>query len=407
MTQPQQARSALDLHRASSDRLDRFETEIIAHALHMQALDAIARLHARWKPRGTPRRPKARALLIVGESGAGKSTALEDYVARHPGIGLCDVVDGAINGVPVPPALLERLRDADYKPVLLLELRKRMNERQLVGALYRALGYKDRKDWNTTNVIDQIVALANDLGVELILIDEGHNMLAKGPDGVSAIIEFLKSLLNKIGIPIVIAGLPQLLAVRDDITDRQMARRLEPSVLLVPYDWWTIEGRTLFVRLLMAFEKRLGLPEPSNLFEHEFAKRIYVATGGEVGWISKYLRLGLEKALRTGAPKLTPELFATVHAELEQKYAAPERSLDFDEVVNLDLEGGEPDPVAAMANPFLCNSADLLAMWQKRKAQLAGRSLDSGKPEGKERDSSRRTALKGRGRSAYAPFGKG
>ena len=171
---------------------------------------------------------------------------LEKYWEEFPEIRLEDVVDGMLGGYPVKEELLERLRDANFKPLVMVELTRRMTERQFVGALFGALGYRDRREWNQANVIKKISEYVNDLGVQVILIDEGHNM-ANFRDGTSELIEFLKSLLNQIGVPIVVAGLPGLLKIQNYDGDRQMGRRLQPAIHLVPYDWWTVQGRTRFL----------------------------------------------------------------------------------------------------------------------------------------------------------------
>ncbi len=66
--------------------------------------------------------------------------------------------------------------------------------------------------------------------LEIILVDEGHSLVVEGNAAATKdVFEFLKSLLNRIGRPIVIAGLPHLLQLRGKRIDKQTARRLHPS----------------------------------------------------------------------------------------------------------------------------------------------------------------------------------
>lgn len=390
------------------ERIARFESELIPHPTHKQALDAIRALHSRWRPPHVTKRPKARALLLVGESGAGKSSVLEQFHDKFPDIRLDDVVDGMIGGVPVEPELLERLRDADHKPILVVELTSRMTERQLVGALFGALGYKDRPEWNQADVIGKIADYAAELWVQLIFIDEGHNMVRlRRPKGASEVIEFLKSLLNRIGIPIVIAGLPELLDIQRDKRDRQMARRLQAAVHLVPYDWWTVDGRTKFLALLRRFEKKLGLPEASNLSDHDFAARIYVATAGEVGWISKYLSLALELAVIRNMGSVTIDLLAEVHDSLERSSAPSVQKLSFDQKLDLAPRPSAWESLDPAGNPFLCAFEALPDLLEARRDALRDAVPGTeGRTPGKPRDDSRNTGLQARGAPTFAPFGR-
>src|SRR5436305_15173819 len=69
---------------AVPDAVLAFETTVIPHTRHMGAKAAIRELHGRYRPREDGRRFKARALLIIGSAGSGKTTALEDYMADYP-----------------------------------------------------------------------------------------------------------------------------------------------------------------------------------------------------------------------------------------------------------------------------------------------------------------------------------
>ena len=256
-----------------------FETTVIPHPNHARVLSAIARAHSRWSPPTSKTRLKAQAVLVVGASGAGKSTALEAYEDMFPALRLRDVVDGKINGIVLTDQQVERLQTGDLVRVLLVEApANSWRERPFVAAIFQALGYKAVDDWHTNKIIEQLKFYAEQLGVELFLIDEGHHLV--GGD----VINFLKSLLNRIGIPFVIAGLPSLLDVQLDETDRQMARRSKQTIVLEPYSWQTVTGRVRVMTLIRELEASLKLAEPSLLHEQEKAARLYVA-GGRGAWV--------------------------------------------------------------------------------------------------------------------------
>jgi hypothetical protein len=167
----------------------------------------------------------------------------------------------------------------------------------------------------------------------MIFIDEGHHMVNENnPDMTAEVTEFIKSLLNRVKVQIVIAGLPRLLdiSVPGEKT-MQLRRRLQPTIILKPYDWATRSGRTMFSGVLGVMEKMMGLPDASGLAKHEMAKRIYVATGGEIGIVSKYLSEALSVALAIGQRSIDLNLLGEVHAGWHPIYEPDIRDmLDFD-----------------------------------------------------------------------------
>ncbi len=380
------------------------EAEVIRHPNHLAAMEAISALHARYQPPGTPKRLKARGLLVVGESGAGKSTVLEDYSSQFPLLRLEDVQNGRAGDLDLEPALVERLKDGDVRRVLLVELHKRPSQRSVVAAILGSMGYKAVDHWNTDDIIKKITLYASELGVEILLVDEGHNLVIEGnADATRDVIEFFKSLLNRIGIPIVIAGLPHLLQLGDKRIDKQMARRLHPSVHLRPYSWGDRDERLKFITLTKKFEDLLSLPEPSNLHSETNAARLYVGTGGEVGWVSKYFSRCCELVSGRDMRSITMELLSEVHSSFVCRVADAGARIDF------AIGFAQMRPSARVAlpvedDPFLCPFERLGRVWEMRTPKP---DLQSPPAEPIAADTSRKTLLRGKGPKAVTAFGSG
>ncbi len=368
-----------------------FETSVIPHSRHVEAKAAIRALHGRHRPQGSDRRFKARALLIVGASGSGKTTALEDYMADFPDLTLENVSRSS----PLPQDM-DRLHDGDIRRIVYVEAPERTTRRALVAAILGAYGYKARDHWNTSDVIEKIAFYAEEMGTELIFIDEGHHMVNDAnPDATAEVTEFIKSLLNRVKVQIVIAGLPPLLDIAaPGQKTMQLRRRLQPPVILKPYSWISRSGRTMFSSVLGVMEKMMHLPDPSGLAKHEVAKRIYVASRGEIGMVSKYLSQALTLALARGKRSIDLDLLGEVHTSWFGGYgAASEEIIDFDMIV-------DDGQLAALArasvehdNPFLCSNDRLREMWRHD-------GVTSPPP-----DQSRTMRLRGKGRGPYRPFG--
>ncbi|MHA7063044.1 TniB family NTP-binding protein [Azospirillum argentinense] len=303
-----------------------FESLVVPHPNHVQAKAAIGRLHARYKPPGG-KRLKARALLVVGATGSGKTTALEDYMRGCPDLTLESVSSWSTSGA-VDAARVETLQDGDIRRIVYVEAAKKTTQRALVAALLGAFGYKAREQWNTNDIIEKIEFYADQMGTEMFFIDEGHHFVQqRDDDATEDVSEFIKSLLNRTKRQIVITGLPELLKIT---RYGQLRRRLQPAMVLRPYDWTTKQGRIAFCSILGTVERMLGLPEPSGLSGHDVARRWYVATGGEIGIVWKYASEALSLAKEHNLPSLSLELMADVHSSWNRTY-------DQDEIVDFDI----------------------------------------------------------------------
>ncbi|UXC90284.1 TniB family NTP-binding protein [Sphingobium sp. RSMS] len=324
------------------------ELTIVAHAQLTVIVEAFAKLQARARVRKNQRRLKARGLLLMGKAGAGKSTVIE----------LCEELNPEVS-----------TKDGLVKRVLVVEVPATPTKRALVAAILGKMGYLASKDVNSYDIIEEIAAKATLLGVEMIILDEAHHILdAKDSQDIS---EFLKSLLNKAGCGIVFAGLPDLHALR---TSSQFDRRLEPDINLRAYDWTNKAERLEFLVLLNKLETDcIHLPEPSNFADQSFARRLYAATRGEIGLVTKYLSQALLLAKRRKLPRIDLSLLAEVDAAWHPAVLTADE-VGFDQ--DLDLEN-DPDLESLILdarkvvidkenNPFVCTPRRLSFIWQER-----------------------------------------
>lgn len=110
-------------------------------------------MQARARVQVNGRPLKARALLLMGKAGAGKSTVVELWRDMNPDV-LTD--DGLV------------------KRVLVVEVPATPTKRALVAAILGTMGYLASKDVNSYDIIEEIAAKATLLGVEIIILDEAH-----------------------------------------------------------------------------------------------------------------------------------------------------------------------------------------------------------------------------------------
>lgn len=328
-----------------ADLVAAFEGRIVKHKQLVDGRLAIETLRDRSRVKHN-KRPKARALLVVGEAGSGKSTILESYYEEVEQ-SRKDTVDG------------------DVLPVVCVEMPARPTRKQFVTLLLNSIGYRESSDWNTDHIIDRISELFRKLGVELVLVDEAHHLaLVKSKEAQDEISEFIKSLLNRSGVQFVFFGLTEMLSLT---ASTQLKRRLQPSVILSPYRWDTLEGRTEFRVVIKHLEGGLKTLSPGKLYEMDPAVRLYCATGGHVGLVSKFLSEAYRRALLKGSETVDLALLGEVYASFERDAVEFELSDDWQK---------DPSvlPVPTMLkedNPFLADKADFDSLWTLMKARRA------------------------------------
>jgi len=255
----------------------------------------------------------------------------------------------------------------------------------ILGAL--SPGYKPPSSWNTEQCVERICFQCDEMGVQLIIIDEAHHIVDhRKEDGLEDAAEFVKSLLNRSGAQLVLSGLPRLAtALPKTKTLRQLRRRIEHREHLKPYNWSSKSGRTQFRALLNLFEGALGLPEPSNLIKFRTAARIYCATQGEIGFIAKHLRKALQFALERNLSHLDLKL-------LGEAFNVDEDEPSDDNLLEFDAAPFDESPsISVDDNPYLADEESFRKLW----ADIAA---------GRLRDASRQTRHKKTGTPSQKVF---
>ena len=349
---------------APMDAVADLELSIVEHAQLTAALDSLASLQARSRPRRNGRGLKARAMLLIGESGAGKSTVIERWQDLHPDV---------------------QTDDGIVKPVLVVEVPATPTKRALVAAILGKMGYAAGRDVNSFDIIDDITRKAKLLGVELIILDEAHHILSS--KNTLDISEFLKSLLNRAGVGIVFAGLPDLQVLQ---SSSQFERRLSPDVRLRAYDWTNRAERLEFLIFLSKLETEcIALPQPSGLADEAIARRLYVATRGEVGLVTKYLSQALLLATSRHLPRIDLELLAevdaawhpTINTSLEIQFDA-DLSVNCPEDLEELVHDAKKVSIDRDRNPFVCKREHLRFVLEERVAQ-PGKFVSAGQRTGR------------------------
>lgn len=212
---------------------------------------------------------EAVGIALVGESRTGKSRALEEFFHQH---------------APV------RNDEGLSTPVLRATTPARPTVKGLAEVLLRKLGDPRADKGTEQNKANRIVTLMRASGTCMLMIDEFQHFYDKGSEKVMHdVANWLKNLVDETRVALVVAGLPYCQAVLDQ--NEQLAGRFL-SPIHMPRFAWTDDGlREEFIAILGAFaealEKHFDLPA---LDDEEMAFRCYCATGGLMGYLTKFLR---------------------------------------------------------------------------------------------------------------------
>lgn len=286
-------------------------------------------------------------LMLTGEPGAGKTTLLRLHKRRFD-----DVRDD--DGLRITAVLAEMPSPCTKKGV--------------VEAIFRAMQHDVPRDWNSAHIIEEIANLVQKHHTLMIMLDEADRIFGVDTDAVA---KFLVSLLNVVKAQFVLAGAPRILNLN---TGYGLERRTEEDIVLSPYRWDTAEGQRNFRTLLEVFDLRLGLGAPVGLKEFDLARRIYVATGGHVGIVSKLLVATLRRAAEAGRD-FDRKLLGEVWTDLRRK-EVEQQAIDFD--CDVLLKPAKPRPsVPPSRNPFLCKVDKVKDIWAAQVATAAKAAADA------------------------------
>lgn len=240
-------------------------------------------------------------LLITGQSGSGKTTLLEYYRARFP------------------------RRDHSEQtvvPVLVVETPAAPSVKNLVEAILHALGDPNIDRGSTGEKTRRMFTLLRACKVELLIIDEfQHFCDTPRRSAASQVTDWLKSVLNVAGIPVVVVGLPRASAVIR--MNEQLARRFSSGTHLRSFSYDSKETQNEFRGILKEIHSRLPV-KCIELHEANLALRFFMATNGLIDYIAKIIDEAVQIVGRQESTEIDSNTLALAFQESVWNGAPPE-----------------------------------------------------------------------------------
>lgn len=232
--------------------LHRFDEEYIPFPPFVAASEAVESNLALFRETGI-----AQHLLILGESGTGKSSLCRWLAQRHPKFAL---------------------PDRDVLPLLSVSVPAAATISSVVEAMLVRLGDPSPTTGTASAKTNRVITLCKACRVEMILFDEAQHIRDRGGTTTHYMVgDWLKSLIDQTGIPTVFLGLPrleQLLQVNEQLR-RRFSRRIR--LALGQSDTESIESECLRLFVSLGACLPVALSRGEYRWE-ELGMRLYYAS---------------------------------------------------------------------------------------------------------------------------------
>jgi energy-coupling factor transporter ATP-binding protein EcfA2 len=281
-------------------RLARLERIRITYPRWQRIVEEIGRCH---EMSGLTAEPQC--LLLVGPTGAGKSTLVASYAQQYPPL----VRETGIG-----------------RPVVRATIPAPATIKTMATTLLAALGDPRAAQGTIGSMTYRLTNLFRDCGVELLILDEVQHFHDRDSQKVlENASNWLKTLIKETGVACVLVGL-QGEAEEVVRRNRQLARLFGDPQVLLPFAWNEAQPETVqeFRTFLSLLDGMLPLSVPSNLAAHETARCLHVASEGIVAYLMELVRRATYLAVVHGSECLDTGLLATA---FEQRLAGVRRGI--------------------------------------------------------------------------------
>ncbi len=235
-------------------------------------------------------------LMLVGPTGAGKTTLIDSYTRDYPPVFAGTSIRRPIVQATIPtPATVKNLETT----------------------LLDALGDPRAGQGTIGGMARRLINFFRDCQVELLILDELQHFVDRDSQKVlQTVSNWLKTLVKETKVACVLVGLE---GEAEQVVDAnpQLARLFGDPHVLAPFEW--DEGRPATIQAFRTFldqlERLLPLSEASHLANRETAWRCFVACEGVIGYLMALIRRATYLALMEAREHLDHVLLAEAFAQ--------------------------------------------------------------------------------------------
>jgi len=236
-----------------------------------------------------PPRDRMPCLLLYGDTGMGKTKIVRKFLRDHP-------------------ARFDSGTGVTTMPVVAMQMPAEPLERDVYGELLNVLGAPGPASDSTYRLKEICRSLLRRMGMQMLIIDEIHAMLAGSFRQQRIFLNVIRFLANDLRVPLICVGTD--LARQALLTDPQLAERFEAFHL----ERWA-DDRHL-AQLLASLGSILPLRRPSDLATAAVRRRVLEMTGGVTVRIFRLIETVAAEAIRDGSERITADSFAAANLVL-------------------------------------------------------------------------------------------
>ena len=260
-------------------------------------------------------------LLLLGESGVGKSRIFEHFVSLHP---------------------RSETPEQTVIPVLYAETPNDCTPKKLATELLRAMGSPLWNKGNEQELTHQLLVLLKACQTRMVLLDEANHLVERG--GAKShyqLGDWVKLTARQARIPFVLAGTERTRELLN--VNEQLRSRFRETVLLQPFTLATEVDALRTRSALKVFDTLMGNIDHIDISNETLASKMIFATHGRLREIRKLLVRWAEIGYRKETPSLTLKDLAQAFSEVIFPETPKERNPFLTDFNGLALSlSGEP-----------------------------------------------------------------
>jgi hypothetical protein len=247
-----------------------------------------------------------RGIILSGASGTGKTTALTQLGRTH---------DRAVR---------KRHPDHQQLPIVYVTVPPAATPRMLAVEFARFYGLEFSGRANLPEIVNAVCTTAIQLHVELVLVDEIHNLNLATRSGAE-VSDQLKYFAERLPATFAYAGIElENQGLFAGVRGRQIAGRFT-LVTSTPYAYGTADQRESWQALVATLESMLRLQQHGQGTLGGLAEYLYQRTSGMIGSLSQLVRGAAILAIEDGTERITRDLLDCVPVDYAATRATPQR----------------------------------------------------------------------------------
>lgn len=212
---------------------------------------------------------------IVGHSRTGKSFAIREFEAQFPSV---------------------RTALGLTKQVIYVQAPVKGTIKGLMEALLQALGDPLWMKGTYSNMLSRLLTLLDRVQCKMIILDEFQHLVDKGQRALlTGATDWLKVLVERNTFSLVCVGLPSSRQIIQ--RSEQLSKRFDATIEVPVYNWMDPYSQKVFRSLLKSIHKEMAPFEMPDLSTSEMGLRMFIASGGRIGVLSKLLDRAVKDAI--------------------------------------------------------------------------------------------------------------